>query len=357
MPFTMTSGMFLSGILTPLLTSRFRLNRLLAASQIMKAIFTTGFAAILPFINPGNYWLIFIAILLTALCDGFANPISQALIPHYVEADQLVKANGIFEGVYQTINTGVWLAGGRFLLFLNSGQLIWVVAALSLFSSLLLCLLEGTATGTEEDRQQGLHPIKDGWHTLFRTPVLKKIARVELLETIGGTVWIAAILYVYVEEVLNTGRQWWGFINGLFFCGLILGGLLFVRFDRFADRHLPKLIITGLFGGAAATALFGLNSSPMAALLLSLIVGLAGQMVAIPKQTLIQTSVPESRLANVYASLGVLGTAVFGIASLLIGITVDWLGVRAVFLISSAALLAAAVLVFSSRKIFVRSTP
>lgn len=158
---------------------------------------------------------------------------------------------------------------------------------------------------------------------------------IELLETLAGAVWITAILYVYVSEVLKAGQQWWSFINGTFFIGLILGGLLFVRFDRFADRHLAKVMLAGLTFGAAATASFGAATIPAAALAPSFVVGFSVQLVGIPKQTIIQTSVPDDKLTNVYNLLGALGTLTSGVASLLIGLKADWLGVKSVFYLSA----------------------
>ncbi|MCW1927519.1 MFS transporter [Bhargavaea beijingensis] len=350
-PFTVTSAMFVSSLLTPLLTGRIGLNRLLAATQGLKTAMMAGFGLMLPLLNVSNYYFIFLVIALVALCDGCSNPVSQALIPHYVEPERLVKANGVFEGVYQTINTVMWLAGGAFLLFMDSGQLIWTVALLFLLSSVLLSLLDRVEHRAESESPSSGQQLKEGWITLFQVPVLKRVAVIELLETFAGAVWIAAILYVYVSDVLQAGQQWWGFINGTFFMGLILGGLLFVRFDEFADRHLAKVMFGGLAAGTAATALFGITAIPGAALALSFLVGLGVQLVGIPKQTIIQTSIPEDKLATVYSSLGALGTLTFGVASLLIGITAEWLGVKSVYLLSALLLAVAALIVFSSRKI------
>lgn len=354
-PFTITTGMFVSSLLTPLLIGRFTLNRLLAGTQIIKTVLIAGFGLVLPALNASNYGLIFMIIALVALCDGCANPVSQALIPHYVKPERLVKANGQFEAVYQTINTVMWLAGGALLLWMSSSQLIWLVAGLFLLSSGLLSLLGKVELEQDGKPQWDKKQLKEGWVMLFRMPVLKRIAFLELLEAMAGAVWIAAILYVYVSEVLKADQQWWGFINGAFFIGLIIGGLLFVRFDQFANRHLAKMMLTGLTLGAVATALFGITASPVFALALSWMVGLATQMAGIPKQTIIQTSVPQPQLANVYSTLGALGTFTFGAASLMVGITTDWLGVKSVFLLSAFFLAIAAVSVFTERNSFVRN--
>ena len=59
--------------------------------------------------------------------------------------------------------------------------------------------------------------IMEGWQTIHQTPVLKVAARMDLLESMAGAVWVAAILLVFVEEALQAPSQWWGYLNGIFY--------------------------------------------------------------------------------------------------------------------------------------------
>ncbi|PAD24197.1 MFS transporter [Niallia circulans] len=350
-PFTITTSMFISSILTPLFVRKIRLNRLLAGSQMGK----TGLLLLLGFILPGiteaNYFIIFMIIGLIAFLDGCANPITRTLIPYYVRPEKLMKANGMVETVTQLIQAGMWFVGSLFLLFLSPQNLIWFVCCLFFVSSCLLCLLENVDGKTIESAGK-LEQIKAGWKTLFHTPVLRKMALVESLESLAGTVWIAAVLYVFIQDALKVDQQWWGFMNGTFFLGLILGSLYCMNYSSFVERKLGAFLAAGSFISFLLTILFSLNSIPILALGISFGVGIVTQIKSIPQQTVIQTSVPKEQLSTVYTSFGAIGTGIFGIGSLLMGLLADLLGVRIVFLFSGVLLALVSMIIYKNKSLF-----
>ena len=91
----------------------------------------------------------------------------------------------------------------------------------------------------------------------------------------------------------------------------------------------------------------------MIALLLSLVVGLFGQIKNISQQTIIQTSVTKGKLATLYTTSGAIVTGIFGISSLLMGILADLLGIRAVFIISGLLLALVSAIVHRNKYLFV----
>lgn len=353
-PFIITSSMFVSSLLMPLMVGRINLKWLMAGSQIGKTIFLMVLGFLLVGITASNYYFIFFIISLIAFLDGCANPIRQTLIPHYVKSENLIKANGIAETATQIIQTIMWFVGSSLLLVLSPVQLIWLVGGLFVISSVLLCFLESVNHPITES-QGKFAQIKEGWITLAKTPVLKRIAWMDFFETIAGTVWIAAILYVFVSDALNVNEKWWGFINGAFFLGLILGSVYCIKYSTFIEKKLGSFIFIGSFVSFLVTIMFGLNSSPMIALILSLFVGIFGQIKNIPQQSVIQTSVSKEKLSTVYTSLGAIGTGIFGISSLAMGILSDWLGIRIVFVISGIMLALVSIIVLKNRQLFIRN--
>lgn len=246
-PFTIASSMFVSSLLTPLLIGKVNLKWLMAGSQIGKTILLVTLGFILISITISNYYLIFLIIGLIAIFDGCASPIMQTLIPHYVKTEYLVRANGMAETVIQMIQAVMWFLGSLFLVILSSHQLIWLVGGFFIFSSILLCFLENVSHQTTESKGK-LEQIKKGWKTLSNTPVLRKIALMNFFETISGTVWIAAILYVFVSDALQVDKKWWGFINGAFFLGLILGSIYCFRYTSFVEKKFGAFIFVGSIG-------------------------------------------------------------------------------------------------------------
>ncbi|MEI3613178.1 MFS transporter [Pseudogracilibacillus sp. SO30301A] len=354
-PFTITTSMFVSNLLTPLLIERVNLKWLLAGSQLGKTILIVVLGLLLTGLSGTNYYLIFLIISGVALLDGCANPIMHSMIPQYVNSDKLVQANGIAETVLQLIQTVMWFVGSLFLVLTSPQQIVWVVSILFVVSSVLLCFLESVDQQEEEAQKGKLDQIKKGWNDLLSTPVLRNIAVIEILETIAGTVWIAAILYVFVNETLQVGEEWWGFINGSFFLGLIVGSIYCIKYSTVVEKYLSKLILISSLFSFVVTILFGVTSVPIIALLLSLGIGISEQIRAIPLQTIIQTSISKKKLTTVYTSLGAVSTGVFGVASLVMGILADLVGVRSVFLISGVMLAIVTVIVYRNKHLFVRN--
>ena len=353
-PFTITSSMFVSSLLTPLLIGKVNLKWLMAGTQIGKTFLLLFLGSVVTGLTLSNYYLIFLIIGMIAFLDGCANPVSQTLIPHYVKPEHLVQANGIADTVTQIIQAVMWFIGSMFLLIVNSQQLIWLVGVLFAISSSLLCLLENVSHPITESKGK-LNQIKEGWHTLANTKVLRRIAWIDLFETFAGTVWIAAILLVFVSDALNAGEKWWGFINGAFFAGLIVGSIYCIKYSSLIEKKLGTFLLAGSFASFIATMLFSLNSVPILALILSFFVGLFVQIKSIPQQTIIQTSVPKERLATVYTSLGAIGTGIFGIGSLIMGLLADFLGIRLVFVISGFFLAIVSIIVYKNEHLLVRN--
>lgn len=352
-PFTITTSMFISSLLTPLLIGKINLKWLMAGSQIGKTIFLFILGLVMVETTAANYYLLFLFITFIAFLDGCANPIRQALIPHYVNPEHLIQANGIAETVTQLIQTVMWFVGSLFLILLSPEQLIWIVGSLFTMASILLCFIESVSH--KPTKQQGrFELIKEGWRTLYHTQVLRKIAWINLFETIAGTVWIAAIIYSFISDALHVGEQWWGFINGTYCFGLILGSICCIRYSGYIENKLGSFIFAASLAGFIATIGFGVNSIPIIALLFSLAVGFFEQIKNIPLQTVVQTSVTKEQLSTVYTSLGAIGTGVFGIGSLIMGILADLLGIRIVFFISGILLATVSIIVFRNKSLFVK---
>lgn len=350
-PFTITSAMFLSSLLTPLLFGKVSLKWLMTGAQIGKTFLLILLGLGWSMLSGSIYGWVFLAIALIAFLDGCANPIRQALIPHYVNPEQLLKANGLGESITQLIQATMWFISSAALLFVSSKALIWIAVVLFILASLLLCLLADVVSAPNEQTAKQ-DRLKKGWRTIFSTPVLRVITKLDVLETIAGTVWVAAIILVFVTEALNSDERWWGFINGAFFFGLIIGSIYCVKYSSYIERKLGMVMCWSIAASFLVTLLFSFNSLPLIAVFLSLLIGFFAQLKDIPQQTVIQRSVPKEQLSTVYTSLGALSTGTFGVASLLMGIGADLFGVRAVFILSALILGVASLLMFKYRMLF-----
>ncbi|WKA57028.1 MFS transporter [Planococcus shenhongbingii] len=347
-PFTITSSMFISNTLTPLLMQCFNLKWLLAGSQMGKTALLMALAFFLPQLSLANFYGLFLVISLVALLDGCANPVTRSLIPNYVKSEQLLKANGMTETITQLIQTAMWFIGSSLLIWLSAIEIVWLTAGLFLISSLLLSSLE-RVDFTPSKEHGKWQQLSQGWQTVSTSPVLKRIAWMDVLETIAGTVWIAAILYVFVSDALLADEKWWGFINGSFFLGLIAGSLFCLRFSNWIEQKLSQFIFLGAVSSSVITIAFGLNSLPALALLFSFLVGVSSQIKNIPQQTVVQTSISKAQLPTVFTTLGAIGTGTFGVASLFMGVLADAFGIRSVFILSGILLAVVSLIAYKGR--------
>ncbi|WP_369751069.1 hypothetical protein [Paenisporosarcina sp. TG20] len=138
--------------------------------------------------------------------------------------------------------------------------------------------------------------------------------------------------------------------------GLIGGSLFCLRFSSTIENKLSSFIFFGAISSCLVTILFGLNSIPMIALILSFFVGVFGQLKNIPQQTVVQISVAKDQLPTVFTSLSAIGTGTFGLASLLMGILADAFGIRSVFILSGILLALVSLIAYKGRFLLWKTT-
>lgn len=355
-PFTITMFLFISSLLTPILIGRFNLKNLLLWPQIGKtAIMLVLSSVFISGMNHNSIYFILIFIAAIAFLDGCANPVKLAMIPQYVNEKDLVRANGISETVNQFIQVFMWFIGGIILSFTSVEFILWSVTLIFVFASLVISFLkpvEYIPVKEEKKRNQ----LASGWKTLIESPPLLRIAIIDFLESFAEAVWVSAIILVFVTEALGKNEAWWGFINGAFFIGLIFGSIFSVKNSFYIEKNLSKCIYRSAFVSFILTSLFSFTTMPVIALMLSLLLGISGQLEGIPKQTIIQKSVSKENIAVVYTSLSTINTGTFGIAAVAMGLIAEFFGIRIVFIISSLLLLFVSVIAFRGRHLFGRET-
>lgn len=343
-PFATTMARFISGSFAPVLMDKYNLKSLLASSQIGKTAML--FLLIMTDYALGEQEMTVYAILgfvfLISLLDGWAAPASHAMLPRLVDTSELTKANSFIALVDQMIQLGGWAVGGLLVAALGGSNVIWVTFVLAAAAAIFMRLIEDQHETTQGQKEKSgvsrWSSIQEGWTLIWRESSLRAIHVIFVLETIAGVIWIAAIIYVYVAEVLHREEAWWGYINASFFLGLMLGGLFGMRAAEVIDRNIRKFVIISSFGISFMTFGFGLTSLPWLALVFSAAFGILEQLKAVSLQTTLQRSVSVRLLPKVYAAQSALISLVFGVSTLLFGFITDQFGVRATYIIAAAIL-------------------
>lgn len=353
-PVVILSAQSVSGLTAPLLFRRLSLPSMLVLSQALKTCLLAAAAVLVDRTAGTNgqaIWLLLGLGGLIAFMDGWANPARNALVPQLVEREQLIRANGLLATSDQTVHFAGWAAGGLLVAFLGASAVLWgTVAAYVLASLAMLAIKPEKAAPDMAVVEPPQENWLTGWKAIRDVPLLRQLVALDVVMGVSGAVWIAAILLPYVLEALGRGEEWWGYINAGYLLGSILGGTLLLKYADKMKRQMYRWLLAGVGGAAAMTLLFGSTTYPLAALLFSFALGPFLEIALVSKQTILQQETETPMLPYVLSAKGTIDALVFGLSSLLMGALAQWLGPRAVYLLSAVLLAGAAFFVWRMRQ-------
>jgi len=334
-PFTITFAGLISGFAAPIIINKYNLKTILFYSQLGK----TGLLLLLT-LGSIHDWVVllpavFLLIAMISLLDGFASPARNALIPFLVPDEKLVRTNSLVSISDQITQLVAWPIGSILLVAWGETAILWLTFFLYVISTLCMALIQRVPGKSTDVYQPPLEAIKEGWKVIWKSPQLRTISFMNILESLGNGVWVAAILLIYVNEVLHKGEQWWGFINGAFFAGMFLGGLVIYKFSNKLEANLGRSISWAAGMIMCLTFSFGMTSSPLAALVICLLFGFPQMARDVAETTVFQRSAKTSLLAKVYSARGTLIYASFGLSSILMGWVAEHFGVRSSYMLST----------------------
>ena len=322
-PLTITFSRLIGSFLTPLLLHRFPLRRILLSSMFGKIIVLS---AVFLMKDVAIVWILLL-VSMNSFLDGWAAPIRQAMLPEFAGKAALPKANSLIATSDNTVNLASWPIGAFFVALLGGGPLLIMTVVLYTVGWLLTF---GIKAIPHVKREVPL--LKDqlfsGWKYSFSHQSIRNILILDTLLAFTGAVWISAILYVYVEDVLDKSAAWWGYINALFSGGCLVGGVLFYKFSKMPAN---QLIIGGSILTGMLTVWFINPVFALMALVLSFLLGVVGQLQGIAHLTVLQTQTETEQLGAVFSTQEVLVTGAFGLATLMFGWIAESFGIEVAF--------------------------
>lgn len=351
-PFLTTLFRFISGLLAPLAIDKYSLKQLLVYSQLIKSIILL-FLCLLMFSNISlSLSIVFIFVCLISFLDGVQSPASSSILPQIINENELTKANSFMSIIEQSIQIIAWPVGAVLLAITNDNFMMWFTLILFICSLLFNIQLKiKTIVESEaETKKSKWESLQTGWNFIIITPSLRNLTAIDMLSGMANGVWVAAILYVYVEQNLKVGNEWWGYINTCFSIGMIFGGYLSLKCSNWINKNLATTIFLGCLLCCIFTLIFGLTELPILALVFAIIRGIPEQMREVAEVTVFQQSANDKLLAKVYAAHGVIFNLIFGGSILLLGFISDTLGVKATFVTASAFLLVATIISILKKK-------
>lgn len=157
------------------------------------------------------------------------------------------------------------------------------------------------------------------------------------IESFAHSVWIAAILLIYIQSFLKLDTFWFGMINATFFLGLIFAGILVNFKDSFFQKRATFFIVyLPIFIGILNVS-FGLHKYIYLALIFSVIFGFLDEIRAIILHSIIQLKLNDTQLTNTYILNNMVYSFSFSLSTLIISYIVDYSGVEFAFFLGGIA--------------------
>lgn len=368
MPLMRSFAQMISGLIAPLLIHRFKLPALMLLSQTGQFLLFIVLAVYLQFQgSDASFILVFALVFVMSFLDGWTVPTRNALVPRLVPNEQsLLKANGLISVSDQVVQFAGWGLSGIVVAMLGPSPTLLITAVIyGLAAAFTLGVKEPaeysdtlTSADTDSSGISGTtsssrwHTLTEGWKTIWRMPRLRLLTFMDIIDMLGGSVWVGAFTLAFVQTALGQGEEWWGFINAAYFAGTVSGGLLVLALVRtIGDRFLSAMLI-GMAGYGLLTVAYALNTQPYIALVLVLLMGPFAELSIVNRRTLIQRSVGKLMLPKVLSAQASLLHLVFCISLLGMAGLAEWFGIVNLYLLAAVLTMVAFIVGVLGRRSF-----
>ena len=340
---------FVASLLVPLVTKRIALNRVLSLSQFGKTILLTILVGMFTVMQSVAPLVIYLFVVVISILDGFAAPVSYAIVPRY--ATDLGKANSALSMSGEAVQLVGWGLGG--LLFATIGLLptTFIILILYIISSFLMLFLPKAEVEVLES-ETNLEILLKGWKLVARDPRLRLFVSANLFEIFSNTIWVSSIILVFVTELLNETESYWGYSNTAYSIGIIISGLIAFRLSEKFLAAKWESILFPLVAMAIVTLTILYFPNAQMFLVFSALVGMLSQLKEVPESVFLQETVEENNLVNVYSVLEVISTLAFSVFVLLMSYITDNFSISISFWLSAICLIIEAILIYIRRDYF-----
>ena len=340
---------FVASLLVPLVTKRLALNRVLSLSQFGKTILLTILVGMFTVMQSVAHLGIYLFVVAISILDGFAAPVSYAIVPRY--ATDLGKANSSLSMSGEAVQLVGWGLGG--LLFATIGLLstTFIILILYIISSFLMLFLPKAEVEVLES-ETNLEIVLKGWKLVARDPRLRLFVSANLLEIFSNTIWVSSIILVFVTELLNETESYWGYSNTAYSIGIIISGFIAFKLSENFLAAKWESILFSLVAMAIVTLTILFFPNAQMFLVFSALVGMLSQLKEVPESVFLQETVEENNLVNVYSVLEVISTLSFSVFVLLMSYITENFGISISFWLSAICLMIEAILIYIRRDYF-----
>ncbi len=337
---------FVASFLVPLVTRKIALNKVLLLTQGGKTVIFL--LLVLLFYRFGNVSLLFlyVFIILISLLDGFAAPVSHAIIPQY--ATDLGKANAALSMSDESIQLVGWGLGGLLFAIMGLRTSMIIILVMFIISTVVMCFLPLVDIEKVES-ETSFETLTKGWFLVIKHLQLRFLVQANLLEILSNTIWVSSVILVFVTDILHQTESYWGYANSAYSLGILLGGFLVFRLSEKILNYKWQSMVFSLLAMAIVTLCIIQVPKANYFLIFSALTGFLSQLKEISESVMLQESVDDYNLVNVYSVFEVISTLAFSCFVFLIGLITDYFGVLTGFWLAIVCLILESILVFINR--------
>lgn len=316
----------------------------IVAANVMVAV-GEGLFGILVLTSHPAVWVMIVLELVTGTGAALFYPASMALLPRLVPAEQMREASAISRlTMNAAMMVGAALAGGCVALFGAGWALavcgVGMLTTVPLLLSIRVAPLERPDATAELERAPSMiRELREGWSE-FRSHTWLWVTVLQF--TVVLTAWCGGfqVLGPAVARAHLGGPAAWGLISAAEATGLVVGGLLSLRWSP-----SRPILFVALIGAAIAVSPLSLAMLlPLGVICVTAFaLGVAIEMMAVVWTVTMATKIPPDKLARVsgYDGLGSMmgmpvGALVAGPLATRIGVSNTQYGAAAITLVASA---------------------
>jgi MFS family permease len=305
----------LLGAVAGVLVDRWDRRRLMIAADLVRA---AAVALLLLARDPGDIWLVYLALAAESVATVLFRPAAQAHTPVVVgTATSLSSANALNAGTDGVVRLIGGPLGGALLGWAGFDLLVWLDTGTYLVSAAAILLTAPLARLTQRRRAnlgRIFAELREGLQFLHAERTTRALLLVNTL-FLGANACLTALLVPYGITVLHgTGQT--GLVMSALGVGFLLGAApTRILVDRAPPAYLLGSALTAT--GAGFVLLFSATALPVA-LSAAVLIGAAGSIALVTGQTTLQRVTPNQVLGRI-SSVLFTGEAAATLAGAIVG--------------------------------------
>lgn len=315
-----------------------------ASTLVLAIVMLTGYQEL---------WLILLTMGIRSVFAGIQRPAASALLPQLVPPDQLLRVNGLFQGIMSGMMLVAPAAAAAVYATWSIVPIFFIDVVTAVLGIGMLLLIAVPTIRAAEERKAYFADLADGLRYTFGHPLIRWVLAILAIVMILGA---APSFLTPLMIVRSFGDEVWLLtVNEIAFSvGMLAGsGLIAILAPKL--RNLAVVIVVATVAFGALNIGLGLSPNVWVFFGFMLLSGLTIPVMSTPATTLLQLKVEPDFLGRVFGLVGVVMAIAMPLGMLLFGPLADVIEIETLLVAAGVAtflVMGAAVLVPAGRRAF-----